>query len=50
VIKRVKGSGTDKQGETVDALRGVEVPRGGFEYFEDLELEDQSKMRWSERK
>jgi hypothetical protein len=32
VINRVKGSGTDKQAEIVDALCGVEEPPGGFEY------------------
>jgi hypothetical protein len=49
VIKRVDGSGAAKQTEIVEALRGLEEPRGGFEYFEDLieELEDQGKMMWS---
>jgi hypothetical protein len=51
VINRVDGSGATKQTEIVDALRGLEEPTGGFEYFEDLieELEDQGKMTWSER-
>jgi hypothetical protein len=51
VIDRVDGSGADKRTEIVDALRGLEEPAGGFEYFEDLieELEDQGKMTWSER-
>ena len=51
VIKRVDGSGADKQMEIVDALRGLEEPAGGFEYFEDLieELEDQGKMTWGEQ-
>jgi hypothetical protein len=51
VINRVKGFGADKQTEIVDALRGLEEPAGGFEYFEDVieELEDQGKMTWGER-
>ena len=50
VINTVEGGGTDKRREIVDALRGLEEPTGGFEYFEDLieELEDQGKMAWSE--
>jgi hypothetical protein len=49
VITKVEGSGTDKRMEIVEALRGLEEPAGGFEYFEDLieELEDQGKMAWS---
>jgi hypothetical protein len=48
VINRVDGSGAAKQTEIVDALRGLEEPSGGFEYFEDLieEFEDQGKMTW----